>query len=207
MELLRSYIQSKGFYEKGDLETSRKMLDEILDKQPDFFQARFLRARGEFFLKDYPSCESDLNLIVQDHNDHLQARFWLALLDFQEGRIDSAVKRIDDLLALDPMDYRLLYERGLLYLAKNDYKNAMDFFLQATLDEQDLSKPRLEAAKIFFNFGSYDKTLFHLYRAKDLVQGNKAQEDQIDGMINKVLEAKNNTEPLSPKEGASKRER
>jgi predicted Zn-dependent protease len=170
---LRAYVDAKVAYEHGDFTRSKSELDTILKDRPDFFQSRFLRAKIEFFTNDLHSCQNDLQRVAQEHPDHLQARFWLALVDVQSGRVDDARRRIDELLALDPQDYRLLYERGLLYLKKNDVKNALDFFHQASLDEADLAKPRLEAGRIFYGLGDSTKALEQLKRAQVLV-GEKA---------------------------------
>ncbi|NNM68090.1 MAG: tetratricopeptide repeat protein [Spirochaetales bacterium] len=166
---LRAYVDAKNAYEHGDFTRSKTGLSAILKDRPDFFQARFLRAKIEFFSNDLISSQNDLQRVTKEHPDHLQARFWSALVDLQSGRVEDAAHRIDDLLALDPQDYRLLYERGLLYLKKGDVKNALDFFHQASLDEADLAKPRLEAGRLFYTLGDSFQAQEQLERAKVLV--------------------------------------
>ena len=183
---LRAYIDAKNAYGHGDFTRSKTGLDTILKDRPDFFQARFLRAKIEFFTNDLPACQNDLQRVVLEHPDHLQTRFWSALVDAQSERVDAAARRIDDLLALDPQDYRLLYERGLLYLKKGDVKNALDFFHQASLDEADLAKPRLEAGRIFYGLGDSAKALEQLELAKLLVGEHSPLSATLDSLVKTV---------------------
>lgn len=187
---LKSYLGAKAEYESGNFKNAAASLDVLLKDRPDFFQAKFLRAKAWFFYDDLKKSEDDLTSLLKDHPEHSQAEFWLALVEVRTNRLESAEKRIDNLLSHDPQDYRLLYERGILYLKRNDLKNALDFFNQATLAEADLAKPHMEAGRIFYGLGDTPKAVAQLDRAKVLLDEHTPLAASIDALMAEIQKPK-----------------
>lgn len=183
---LKSYLEARQSYEKGDFAGSGKVLDQLLSERGDFYQARFLKGKVLFFQKRLPDARAEFEKLSKDHPEFTMASSWLAQIDFQENQPDKALDRLKNLLSYDPLDYRLLYLTGLAYLQKKDPKNAIDFFRQSTLAEEELSKPHLELGRLYFQLGNFQAALTELQRAQVLLLPNSPLEPVLRDLIAQV---------------------
>lgn len=101
-------------------------LDQILTAQPDNQQARSLRATVHIRLKDYEAAASDYRYIIQNNQSTPEIRFHLVEIYKSQGKLDEALKIVEEALIQDPDSLKGLEEKTRIYIEQKAYAKAID---------------------------------------------------------------------------------
>jgi len=101
-------------------------LDQILGTQPDNPQARALRATVHIRLKNYEDAASDYRYMIQKGRSAPEIRFHLAEIYKAQGKLDNALKLVEDVLIQDPDSLKGLEEKARIYADKREYEKAVE---------------------------------------------------------------------------------
>lgn len=146
------YLSAKDSYASGSLAQAERQLAAVLASDRDFVQARFLLGKVFYFQGRSADAGRLFASLVQGRRAHNEAGIWLVRVMMQEGRTGEAVRRVEQLLAADSSDPRLLFLRGSLALEQEDVKGALEFFGQATQYGDELARAHLELARLYYQF-------------------------------------------------------
>lgn len=146
------YLSARDSYTAGSLAQAEKQLAAVLAQDREFVQARFLLGKVCFFQGRNADAESAFASLVRGRRTHNEAGIWLVRVMMQEGRVEEAVRRVEQLLAADSSDPRLLFLRGSLALEQEDLKSALEFFGQAAQYGDELARAHLELARLYYQF-------------------------------------------------------
>jgi tetratricopeptide (TPR) repeat protein len=86
--------------------------------------------------------EAQLTQSIALKPDYAVPRFLLAQLYIQEGQVDKAIERVQEIEAADPLDAGLAFQLGLLYYQDNQTEQAQSQFERAVALENDYSNAR-----------------------------------------------------------------
>ncbi len=122
------------------------------------------------YTEEFYACYNELGITYLNLNDLNKSEFYL-LKAYKESALDSFPKNDDELVKLDASLY---YNLGLLYVAKNDYKNAYAFLKK----ERSITNAK--------NRISYQKELMDLTKSNAIM----AKENEIKSLKAIALEEK-----------------
>ena len=99
------------------------------------------------------AAESQLEQSITVKSDYALPRFLLAQLYIQEGQVDKAIERVQEIEAADPLDAGLAFQLGLLYYQNNQMPEAQGQFERAVALENDYSNARYFLGLIYAQNG------------------------------------------------------
>jgi tetratricopeptide (TPR) repeat protein len=114
------------YFKMGQFFLALDELDQILAAQPDNPRARALRATVRIRLKDYEAAASDYRYMIQKGLSTPEIRFHLAETYKALGRLDDALKTVEEALTQDPDSLKGLEEKARIYVAQGAYEKAID---------------------------------------------------------------------------------
>jgi tetratricopeptide (TPR) repeat protein len=102
-------MNAQELYEKGfDLRCSgaygeaRKILQQVLDQEPDHADARWQMGLIEGFEGDFDGSIATLTKLVEEHPDHINARYDLAMTLMMLGMDEDACAQFREVLRQKP---------------------------------------------------------------------------------------------------------
>jgi protein O-GlcNAc transferase len=126
------FIVGSYYLEKLDHRRAVKELTQTLEQNPRFPDAHAQLAYAYFFEFKWDlsvkMCEEELAIDPDDDN----AVKLLGSLYRQRGRLEEAEALLDKAARQNPNDYEILYQIGLLDVAKDDYARAVDVLEKVT---------------------------------------------------------------------------
>nr|MDP9128681.1 tetratricopeptide repeat protein [Pseudomonadota bacterium] len=122
-------------YIKGDKEGAAKLINSVLEKDPNNPDALFMKSRMLVDKGLYRDAISDLRSILRDQPKSKEALQLLAEALFLQGHIDLAIDTLNQLLELDPTNTAARVRTAQLYHMNGDSKHAMDLLFLITKSE------------------------------------------------------------------------
>lgn len=117
--------------EKGNVTGGIILFRNALEKDPNYFEARFHLAKGYITVGKYDQAERELEKVKRQDPGNTEIDLLLAKVFVETERYDQALEKIRDYLAVQPPTAEALVIQGRAYLVKNEYASAMDAFSRA----------------------------------------------------------------------------
>ncbi|RPJ07145.1 MAG: hypothetical protein EHM28_08180 [Spirochaetaceae bacterium] len=168
------YQNAKLLYLSADYVKAEKSFREISVKQPDFFQARFMLGKALFALGRHAEAETCFFELVSRYPQYHEASIWLARTELLLNKLESAEKRLKNLMAFDSNDPRILSLYAKLCKLKKDHTTAIQYYSLSTQFEYDLALDHLELARYYHEFGLKEKALLEIDKCLLLIPANNA---------------------------------
>jgi tetratricopeptide (TPR) repeat protein len=141
------------------LQDSLAVFEKVLALQPQYPQTNFFMGVSYFALNDYESAITAFDKELATPHPHPKCRYYLALALESQGRIDEAIKQLDQLVRENPKEADALYELARIH------KNAS---LRATQMLHDLDPDSYQLHALMGEIDADDERYpeaIHEYRA------------------------------------------
>lgn len=106
------FRQARELAREGGREEARRLCRSILDRHPDYHDARVLLARLHAWDRDYPAAREQLTLVLERRPAHLDARHALIDIELWSDRHEEALRLCDEGLLLHPQEASLHLRRA-----------------------------------------------------------------------------------------------
>lgn len=113
------------YYKTHQFVMAADYLDQIISMQPENLQARALRATVRIRLKKYDAARSDYEYLIQAGKADPKTRFHLVEMYKAQGRLDRALRLVEEVLAQDPDSLRALKEKATILAVQGAYERAI----------------------------------------------------------------------------------
>jgi predicted Zn-dependent protease len=182
-DLVQQYLAAKDDYAGGDLQKAEQRLTSIVARDKGFHQATFLLGKIYYFENRPSEARRVFAALVKKYGSYNEADIWVVRTLVREGAIEAAQRRVEELLAFDPSDPRLLFLRGSLALETSDLKSALVFFQRAADFGEELARSHLEIARLYYQFDLPGKALEELALCRSLTSNGSLLRDSVDKLI------------------------
>ncbi len=112
------FAVAKNFQNEGSRSKARQLYAEVLQLYPPFIPARYNLAFSLYKEKKYTEAQKHLQKIVNVHHDDPDAILLQGLLYKNTGKHEAAKHSFETALAIEPNNYRALYNMGALCATK-----------------------------------------------------------------------------------------
>ncbi len=143
LELAKLLIDCKKYNESVNILYE---LSNIYDETDIWFQL----GRGEFHLKNHGLAEKALKRALADVPDQTDFRYYLALNYLAMGRVEEGLRHMDYILKVEPENYSILTEKGVILCGLHQFEEAQKYFERA-LSIQPGYKKALHYQKLIEN--------------------------------------------------------
>jgi YaiO family outer membrane protein len=106
------FLQARELARAGGREEARQLCRSILDRHPEYHDARVLLARLHAWDRDYPVAREQLILVLEQRPTHLDARRALIDIELWSDRHEEALRLCDEGLARHPQEATLHLRRA-----------------------------------------------------------------------------------------------
>jgi glycosyltransferase involved in cell wall biosynthesis len=145
-----------------DLNLARRYLNAALDESPEEPDVWYMFAKFNKKSELYQKEKQCLEKLVALGNQDIMILNRLATLRLESNELEEALKVLDLIIKLDPLNYTAMYTAGIVYKRRNILDRAIEMFTKALdvnsqgidpwihLGEISLRLDRLDEARIFF---------------------------------------------------------
>ena len=119
--------------------------------------------------------------------NYTPAHFNQALALEAQGKMDSAIEKLESMRKYNPQDIDVLYELGSLYYNKEAYTKAQDVFATITSLVPNHANAHYGLALVYQKTGDNEKAIQQLEKVLQLNPGNEQVQKQLDGLKNNVI--------------------
>ena len=152
-DAIKQYLQAEDFYVRGQVEAALAVFSKVAKQHPEFAQARFMQAKSLYMLNRTGEAETVLVDLVRRVPRYHEAQIWLARIEVQQGELDTAEKRLGELLGFDSQDSRLLYLMAQVKTDQGKLQDAITYLEKAGATEEDLARVHLDLGRLYHRFG------------------------------------------------------
>ncbi|HTS19499.1 MAG TPA: tetratricopeptide repeat protein [Verrucomicrobiae bacterium] len=145
--------------EKGDLETGKKLLQQITQETPDYLPAWRWLAEIALAGKEYDPCADLIRRIVARDPQNFEAMSLSGRLELARGNADGAVNEFKKLVAAYPESADAQYQLATAYLSKNEMSEATTSLNRALTLSPSLAKATVLLAGIEMKSGQVDAAI------------------------------------------------
>ncbi len=135
LELAKVYMLQKAYTTAADLLYT---IAESMEQAEIWFQI----GRCEFHLKNHGLAEKALKKALSEIPDHLEFRRYLALNYLATGNMEEAMRQLDTIIKLDPANYQVLTEKGIILCSMHRFDLASTLFDRALHLQPDYEKAK-----------------------------------------------------------------
>ncbi len=185
-EALSNFLQARGSYSKGDLSTAEKEFRRLALNSPSFFQARLMLGKTLFLQEKTTAAEEVLVELLADFPAYREAQLWLLRCLYRSGRLEEAGVRLDALLAYDPQDPRLLYQRALVYEEREELEHALETLSKAALFREEFSRVFLDLGRLYHRFALSDPAVRNLETSLALLPEKSAMRPGVSQILTQL---------------------
>ncbi|MDN3670809.1 tetratricopeptide repeat protein [Echinicola jeungdonensis] len=133
LELAKVYMLKKQF------NVAVSLLYERIPN-PNNPEIWFQIGRGEFLLKNHGMAEDALKKALAECPDQVEYRYYLAINYLSMGQIEGGLYHINMILKLQPDNYQILTEKGIILCGLHEYDNALKLFEKALSIQPEYDK-------------------------------------------------------------------
>jgi putative PEP-CTERM system TPR-repeat lipoprotein len=162
------YMQGLVAFQERKYPAARDSVLQLLKGAPDNLPTLLLAGAVEYALGGYAQAEAYLERVVQRAPQNLYARVLLAQSAGKAGQVDHAIQVLEPGLKQAPRDSKVLALAGDLYMARNDFKTAAQYFAAATKNEPQSAILRTRLGQSRLALGETDRALADLESAAQL---------------------------------------
>ena len=148
--------QATAFFDVGDLDQAVKMLDALLEKEPDNDAAYWMRANGYHRQKKYRKAETDYKRVIALMPEMADGYLNLGWLLIETGRKDEAWEYCRKAHELAPDSMAAAVNFGHLYFLQGEQDKAREYYRKALAlltSEEELKRGPLADFDIFAGKG------------------------------------------------------
>ncbi len=130
------------------------LLKNALDKDPNYFEARFQLAKAYYNLGNFDSAEKETQKVIRQNPSLKDAHIELAKISLQKSKPEDALKEIAPYAGEDSNDAEAIEVAGWAYAIKGDYNPAIRLLKKAAdLGTKDNSAG-VSLAKVYMKTGN-----------------------------------------------------
>jgi tetratricopeptide (TPR) repeat protein len=148
--------------QNGDLQAGKRLLDEIVQKAPDYLPAWSLLAEIAFEEKRYDDCGALIKKILARDAANYDALILNGRLKLMEGDAGKAVAEFERLAALYPKAAYVHYQLALACLANGEASKARSQLGQAVMLNPDFTEAVLLLAELKLRAGDLSSAIIAL---------------------------------------------
>ncbi|MFA6563370.1 MAG: tetratricopeptide repeat protein [Verrucomicrobiia bacterium] len=156
------YAQFK--IQNGDVETGKRLLEEIVQKAPDYLPASAMLADLSFREKKYDDCEALLKKILTRDAMNYEAMLLSGRLKLVKGETTKAISEFEGMLFRYPKAAYVRYQLALAYLVDNETGKARSALVEAVSLNPDLVDAALLLAELRIRAGDLGSTVVFMKR-------------------------------------------
>lgn len=134
-------------------------LKNAIEKDQNYFEARFQLARAYYNLNNFDNAEKELQKVIRQNPSLVEARVMLAKLDLQKSNADDALKQLDGLYGKDSSDAEAVEAAGLAFALKGDYRTAETLLQKAYGLGTKNHSAGVALAKVYIETDRMDKAM------------------------------------------------
>lgn len=131
------------YYEHGFLTFASNEYVKAANLEPTRATPYLKLVQVNFDLMDYGKAKANAEEVLTLSPGNYEARYFLVLIAIKQSEFETALQLIDQLLAEDVTDYRLLYHKALLKIAFNEHeegKTLLDQALKGSSEDPEMSQ-------------------------------------------------------------------
>lgn len=117
--------------------------------------------------------------------DYASSRYNLGLVYERQNRLDEAITKLEEVLALSPTDSGLAFQLAILYYRAEKKDAALSMFEQIVAMEPNYADARWFLAALYEEDGEFDKAIEQVKKVEELNPGNETIEARLTGLENK----------------------
>lgn len=187
------YSVAVAFYMKGDNEKAIRILEQILNKYPHFYEVSAFYGRVLFYSERYSEAIICLENLLQDSVNIDSAKL-LARAYLRENDADNAGKVIEKALEYSSEDPELLYLSARYRIASNDPKEALALLTAACSHMERQIEIPLELASLYMHYGLYSDAADLVEQYLNVLKTGHPLKRSIEN-LNTELQLKKKTRP------------
>jgi Tfp pilus assembly protein PilF len=161
----------------------------------------FAKGVVAFSRKDYPRAEEHFSAVLREQPQNPRAIYYLGQILFLSDRIDEAVERFRQALALGPEMTLVRVDLAQALIRRGDFAAAETELRLAAPSSPDRAAVQYFLGFCLYQMGRYQDSIEHLMRARDLDQGFGASAGYYLGLAQarsgKIAEAKESFRALA----------
>jgi len=123
-----------------------------LEKDANYFEARFQLAKAYSNLGNLESAEKELQKVIRQSPSLKEARIELAKVYVQKSKPAEALKELSEFIKEGSTDSEALEVAGWAHIVKKDYPGAVAY-LKKSIAAGDRTEPRLYLARVYMQMG------------------------------------------------------
>ena len=124
-----------------------------LEKDPNFFEARFQLAREYYRVGKFDSAEDEFKKLIKQNPSFMKGHIGLARVYLRESRPDEALKEISTYRSAPSPDTDVLEVTGWAYALKGDYATSAETLRSALSSDPSRSSAAVLLAKVLMKTG------------------------------------------------------
>jgi tetratricopeptide (TPR) repeat protein len=183
-ETIHQYVRASEAYSQGRFNDT----SEILSKQNKFPPALLLRAKAEYFAGDIENAEKSCRRAIKLRPSSLEAHLYLARILREKGDHAGAREIVEDLLADDPQNIRVLRFSADLATEIGRFDEAVIFLDRAAELSAETAMVLLDRARLHWIAGRKNDALEDLSRAKAILPWDTPLKRSISNLENTIQE-------------------
>jgi len=147
------------YFKQHDNKKAQIITQNIVDKNPDNLIARNLLGVAQMANNDLKNARENFQTILNQEVDHFPAQMNLVKLDFTEGNLDAADKRLQQLTKNNQNMSTVLLAKSQLALAKKDVKESLRWAEKAHDADKNNISAILHLAESYLRTNQAEKAL------------------------------------------------
>lgn len=183
---LELYFRAVNSYENADFDLCITLTEALAKGNPEFYQAKLLKAKAEFFSDCFADAADTLRKLLKNRKNYYEAEIWLMRCHFQLEDTGTAIILGEDLLSRAPEDPRVLGMLARIAASENDYQKAIEYYNRSVLFEEELAINRIELAKIYCCLLNPEKAAVNLEKAVGLLAEESPLKPAVISLIEKM---------------------
>jgi putative PEP-CTERM system TPR-repeat lipoprotein len=151
------------------------LFKNALEKDQNFFEARFQLARAYHRIGSLNRAEKELQKVILQHPAFEEAQIELARVLLHKGDPDRALKQIEELME-DSANPDVFEIGGMAYAIKEDYPAALGLLKKALSMNNGKAETGVAMAKVYLRTSRYDEARRHV---EDVLRKEPAHSDAL----------------------------
>jgi putative PEP-CTERM system TPR-repeat lipoprotein len=150
------------FNQQNDPGAAVILFKKALEKDPNYFEARFLLAKSYYAVGKINSAEKELQKVRRQNPSSRDVQIEIARVMVHTKRADDALKELKNYLGDESTDCDAMDIAGWAHAVKKDYTGAITLLKKAIVMCKGLSTPSISLATVYVMMGNTQEAEAHL---------------------------------------------
>lgn len=190
------YYLGLSLYSKGDLETALSQFRAILDRSPNFDQARLMTGMILLSQKRVDDAIKEIRRVIEANDRNALAHNLLGSAYMAKGMVEEGMRELNRATQLDPKIIDAHLKKGIFYLSKGNQQAGETELATAVKVAPDVLNTRFLLASYYQRRGEPAKALSTLKAGLTGKQGDAALYNGMAGLMLSQRKAKEGLEYL-----------